>query len=130
MHDKSNEMKKVLIYTLLALAALITAMALTCPDKEQHRTTLKKEYNDYSFEKMGLDFGEGTRQMMMSVLGNGLVGVGIDMNLEVKNNLIFSIGTISYREVTETVSVGIFGKVFTADPKKIERAAELSIQNS
>ena len=122
-------MKKI-IYTLLALAALITAMALTCPDREKHRVTLKEVYNDYNFDKLGLDFGEGTQELMMSVLGNGLVGVGIDKNLVVKNRFLFSVGTISYREVTERVSFGIFGKVFTADPQKVETVAELSIQNS
>ncbi len=122
-------MKKI-IYTLLALAALITAMALTCPDREKHRVTLKEAYNEYNFEKMGFDFGDGTQGLMMSVLGNGLVGVGIERNLVVKNRFLFSVGTISYREVTERVSFGIFGKVFTADPEKIETVAELSIQNS
>ena len=122
-------MKKI-IYTLLALAVLITAMAVTCPDIDKHAATLKQVYNDYNYSNLGVNFGEGTQDLMMSVLGNGVVGVSIERNLKVKNNLLFSIGTISYRDVTEKVSVGIFGKVFTANPKKIETAAELSIQNS
>ena len=122
-------MKKI-IYTLLALAVLITAMAVTCPDRDKHAATLKQVYNDYNYSNLGVNFGEGTQDLMMSVLGNGVVGVSIERNLKVKNNLLFSIGTISYRDVTEKVSVGIFGKVFTANPKKIETAAELSIQNS
>ena len=105
-------------------------MAVTCPDIDKHAATLKQVYNDYNYSNLGVNFGEGTQDLMMSVLGNGVVGVSIERNLKVKNNLLFSIGTISYRDVTEKVSVGIFGKVFTANPKKIETAAELSIQNS
>lgn len=122
-------MKKI-IYTILALAVLITAMALTCPDREKHASTLKNVYNEYNYSSMGVNFGEGTQELMMSVLGNGLVGVGIERNLKVRNRFLYSVGTISYRDVTERVSVGIFGKVFTAKPKKIETVAELSIQNS
>lgn len=122
-------MKKIII-SIIALAALAAALVITCPDRAKHVEVLKSEFNDYKYNSMGLDFGEGTQQLMMSVLGNGVVGVGIELNLEVKNNLLFSTGYIRIREDKVKVSFGILGKVFTAEPRKVERAAELSIQNS
>ena len=124
-----NGMKKIII-SIIAIAAFLAALAITCPDRNKHVEVLKSEFNDYKYNSMGFDFGEGTRQLMTSVLGNGIVAVGIELNLEVKNNFLFSTGHIKIREDKVRVSFGILGMVFTAEPTKVERAAELSIQNS
>ena len=59
-----------------------------------------------------------------SVLGTGIGGMVIDNMLNVDNNFVCSVGTITYNGETQIVSVGVLNHVFTADDKKVLQLAE------
>ena len=62
--------------------------------------------------------------MLGSMIGTGLAGLVIDNMLKVENYFVCSIGTITYENETNIVSVGILNHVFTASEEDVKENAK------
>lgn len=118
---------KGLLYTILILLGLACVCIVTCPDKDAHSDALKELFNSVLTEKLNEDVTDEDEQayaMFRSMLGTGLAGLVIDNMLKVENYFVCSIGTITYENETNIVSVGILNHVFTASEEDVKENAK------
>lgn len=117
-------MKKSLSLVVIILVALL-AFA-TCPDKQAHQDAVMEEVNgaiDTTIkDKTGLGnsgFGNALSKIGTS-LASKVLGTAFDYTLTVDNYYLFSVGKIGVDDNPKTVSIGVFGHVFTTfDPKDL-----------
>ena len=118
---------KGLIYTFLVILALACVCVVTCPDKSAHSEALKDILNTVMTEEMNksVETDEDAGWAMLgSMIGTGLGGLMIDNMLKVENYFVCSIGTITYENETNIVSVGILNHVFTASEEDVKENAK------
>ena len=118
---------KGLIYTFLVLLGLACVCVVTCPDKSAHSEALKDLINTVMTEELNksVETDEDAGWAMLgSMIGTGLGGLMIDNMLKVENYFVCSIGTITYENETNIVSVGILNHVFTASEEDVKENAK------
>ena len=120
---KKEEMKKILIGAVVLLIAVL--MAKTVPDKKAHKEAMMeavKAYVDDQATKQGM--GDN----ILTDLGKGIVNktieVALNSKLEVDNYLLFNMTHVQLGEDRQTLSLGLFGHVFTFDKEMLSDALE------
>jgi hypothetical protein len=92
---------------------------VTCPDKQAHQDAITAEMNgaiDSAIkDKTGLgdsDLGNSLSKIT-SKLTSKILGAAFETAVTVDNYFVFSVGKIDLDDKPKTVSVGLFGHVFT-----------------
>ena len=120
-------MKKLLIVVIILLVAVL--MTQTVPDKAAHKAAMMKavkEYVDEEAENHG--FGDN----VLTKLGKGIVTktveVALNSKLDVNNYYIFNTTSVDLGDEEKTLSLGVFGHVFTFDKEMLRDALEEAAQ--
>lgn len=116
-------MKKLTVILILLLAAALAAV-ITCPDRQDHVDAIKAVVS----EKLQEEIGSGQADDLVSIFGNA-IGSKVtdwlmDSRLTVKNRFVYSVGEFNTFEGPKTVSVGVFGHVFTFSKEDIDKALQ------
>lgn len=119
-------MKKFLI-TLLVLVGLACVALVTCPDRDAHKQAIMTVVNEKLNEKIGLTESEDDYGLALfgKALVSGIGGFALDQMLTVNNHFVYSEGIfMNFNGEKKTISVGVFGHVFTVSKKDIDKALE------
>ena len=121
-------MKKI-VWVLVVL--LIGAgAALTCPDKAAHKSALMAAANTYVDDKVDSKvgttgiagaIGQGLKAVKKAV-GAPAASLLLDKYLEVDSYGVLTVGKIVKKSESKTVSLGVFGHVFTPSSEMIDKA--------
>lgn len=116
-------MKKLLI-TLLVLVGLGCTAVVSCPDKQGHKDAIMAVVNESINDSLDPDKTDTTGlSQFFGSIGSGIAGFFIDSKLTVENYFVCSIGKITPPDGdAQTVSVGVFGHVFTFGKDDIKKA--------
>ena len=116
-------MKKLLVIVIILLVAVL--MTQMVPDKAAHKEAMMaaiREYVDEEAENKGLGDNVLTKQ------GKGIVNktieVSLNSKLELSNYYIFNTTHMKQGGKDRTLSLGIFGHVFTFDKKMLRESLE------
>lgn len=112
-------MKKFLI-VLLVLLGIGAVAVVTCPDKEAHKDAILNVVK----EKIDEEVSAGSQNDLSNILsgiGSSVSGWIIDKGLTVENHFVYSVGKFNSGKEEKTVSVGVFGHVFTFSKEDLER---------
>ena len=112
-------MKKYLIPLLLL--GIVVAAALTCPDKHAHRIAVNGVIKEVVQEKVSEYAGEGVGNFVTRIVTPATDWI-IDQGLTVKNCFLFSVGKFKTSDGARTVSVGVFGHIFTFSKEDVKDA--------
>lgn len=113
-------MKKLFI-ALVCILALGGIAVMTCPDRQAHKDAIMSVINEEINESVSSE--EAGVAMLVSAFGSRLVGYFFDNMLTVKNHFVYSVGVVqNLNGETKTVSLGVFGHVFTFDREDISNA--------
>lgn len=118
-------MKKSIVIILVVLLALAGIAVVTCPDRQAHKDAIMSVINDKINESVSEDSSEGDDgiALIASSIGSGIAGYVLDNRLSVKNRFVYSTGEIKKLDGTaETISVGVFGHVFTFSKEDLDDA--------
>jgi hypothetical protein len=117
-------MKKFLIGAILLV--VVIAMAKTVPDKKAHKKAMMEAVKAYVNDEAEEKYGDN----ILTDLGKGIVNktieVALNSKLEVNNYLIFNTTSVEVDDETKTLSLGVFGHVFTFDKEMLRDALEAS----
>ncbi len=118
-------MKKVII-TLLVLLGIAAVGVVSCPDKEAHKDAIMAVVKETINEEMkSEDDGLQGLGVLFGSIGSSVAGYFIDNRLTVKNYYVYSVGKLKNLEGEDnTVSVGIFGHIFTVKKEDLKKALE------
>ena len=124
-------MKKIYI-AIVAAAAVLILLGVTCPNKQAHSEEIKTAVSDYLDEELSAETSEDEEGWAMfgSIIADKLVEVFLDSKLKVNNYILFSTGEVHYQGHNKTVSFGILNHVFTFDADDIRRSVEESESDS
>ncbi len=122
-NTKLSAMKKLLVIILVLLGLGCTAV-ISCPDKQAHKDAIMAVLNESINDSLDPDGTDTTGlSQFFGSIGSGIAGFFIDKQLTVENYFVCSVGKISTPAGEEkTVSVGVFGHVFTFGKEDIEKA--------
>ncbi len=96
--------------TIVIFLLVLILLGVTCPSKETHEQTITTVIKDKIGEEESFDKMD---YLLMNTLGGSLIKYLLGNTLEVKNYLVFSIGTIhTPKGENKTVTFGILGHVF------------------
>ena len=114
-------MKKLFV-SILVLLALGAAAALTCPDKEAHKKAISEVVKESVKDGLGGDDAEDSLGLIEGIasIGSSLSEAFLESQLTVDNYLVYSVGSIRHGKESDTVSVGVFGHVFTVKKEQIK----------
>ena len=116
-------MKKLLtIVIILLVAVLMTQMV---PDKAAHKEAMMEAIREYVDEEVD---SKGLGDNALTQLGKNIVSktveVSLNSKLELSNYYIFNTTHINQGGKDRTLSLGMFGHVFTFDKKMLREALE------
>ena len=116
----------------LILAILFATMVFTCPNRQAHEQAIQEVTKAWVDDKVDENLGAitgvgGVFGDLINKALKQLTGIGTDKvisnYLDVKNYLVCSVGRMSIADNEEkTVSLGVFGHVFTFGKEDIEKA--------
>lgn len=112
----------------LILAILFATMVFTCPDRQDHEEAIQEVTKEWMGDKIEENLGgNGIIGKIINKMITNITGFGTDMAvsnfLDVKNYVVCSVGRIRIGDSEEkTVSLGIFGHVFTFGKEDLEEA--------
>lgn len=119
---------------LLAVAAVILALLLTCPDKSQHLEVVTDTLTQALNETVDEHIGKG--QLASSISGaissfasKSIVTGYLENNFSVTDYYIFSIGKVYLNGKTHQVSFGIAKHVFTIGTDKVKDGINGTVDN-
>ena len=119
-------MKKIL--AAADVVVLLVVMACTCPSKESHCKAIKEVVSNAVNEKLSENSNGSLLKLGLSAIGTAVatpvVDPYLDANLDVEGYLFFNRGVLTYDGEQKTVSVGLFGHVFTFDKEDVIKALE------
>ena len=113
-------MKKFLI-VLLVLLGIGAVAVVTCPDKEAHKDAIQSIVKEKIEEELKVDAENGLGSLL-SGIGSSVSEWIIDKNLTVENHFVYSVGKFDTGKEIQTVSVGVFGHVFTFSKEDLDQA--------
>jgi len=118
------------LLALLIMVILFAVMVFTCPSQRDHERAIQQVtqafVNDKVEQKSPLDensiFGRMLNELIKNVTGYG-TDMAVTHYLDVKNYLVCSVGKMTVGDMKDkTVSLGLFGHVFTFDKEDLEKA--------
>ena len=124
---KQEAMKKLLIGAIVLLIAVV--MVKTVPEKKAHKEAMMeavKGFVDDQAEERGL--GDNVITNLGKGIVNKTIEVALNSKLEVDNFLLFNTTYVELGDERKTLSLGIFGHVFTFDKEMLRDALEESLK--
>lgn len=114
---------KKLIIALLVLLAIGLAAVVTCPDHQAHKDAIMTIVNECINDEMNPSGTDNTGLAnLFGSIGSSVAGYMIDNRLTVKNHFMYSIGEFKDLEGQDkTVSIGVFGHVFTFKKEDVQK---------
>jgi len=110
-------MKKKIAIVLGALLVVVLAAIVSCPDKKAHEDAvadeMKEVVNSALKESTGNDASDTFINSLGSILLNGISETLIANQLQYKNYFVVSTSQLQFKGEKKTLSVGLFGHVFT-----------------
>lgn len=118
-------MKKIL--TFIILFATVILLALTCPDKDDHKAAISHRVSDIIDSNVGATNGGGSivsqgLSLLGSIFAVKLVDTFLDNRLVVHNYVVCSVGEVSFNGKKKRVSFGVLNNVFTFSEKDLKDA--------
>ena len=114
-------MKKFLVIIIILLVAVLAVM--TRPDKQAHKEAMMKAVKEYVDEEA---CNQGFGDNIFTDLGKGVVNKVIEAalgtKLKVDDYYLFNTTHVNLNGESKTLSVGLFGHVFTFDKKMLRDA--------
>lgn len=114
-------MKKFLVIIIILLVAVLAVM--TRPDKQAHKEAMMKAVKEYVDEEAS---NKGFGDNIFTDLGKGVVNKVIEAalgtKLKVDDYYLFNTTHVNLNGESKTLSVGLFGHVFTFDKKMLRDA--------
>ncbi len=130
LHDGKKKQNRHLLPKAIVgiLVVAVAVLAFTNPDREAHRTAVKKQIHaviDKSGEDMLGDniLAMGLRSIAQMVSGS-MMDAAFDEFFEYHNYVLFSSGTVNFDGEDHQVSFGILGKVYTFNADDVIRAID------
>lgn len=114
------------------VAILFATMVFTCPNRQAHEEAIHQVTKEWLGDKVQQGLGEFTGNSGYGNIVNDIVSkivrewadsgteLALTNHLEVKNYIVCSVGHIKIADEDKTVSLGIFGHVFTFDKDDLE----------
>lgn len=118
---------------LLVIAAVIAGIAIvTCPDEQAHKAVLTDVVSsaitdEATGEDSSFDNSDVVSKMFKQMSNSWtreVVAAAVDNLIHVDNHFLFSTGKVRFGGKENTVSLGVFGHVFTVDKGFLRKAAE------
>lgn len=120
-------MKNLLIILIFLMIAVI--LILTRPDKEQHKEAMMKAIEEYVDEEAKDRLGDN----VLAKIGRGVVvktaETVLNSKLKENNYYLFNTTTVHLQGKDNTLSLGLFGFVYTFDKETIHEKLEEALQN-
>ena len=116
-------MRKVIIFLVMALVVVLTAMALTKPDDQAHyalvKAIVRSEVSHHlANSKLVKEYGN-----VVSYEALGRVNNYVDSHLKIHDFVCFTLGTAQHQKMTVPVTLGIFHRVILiGDEDEIKKA--------
>ncbi|MBO4825674.1 MAG: DUF4359 domain-containing protein [Prevotella sp.] len=114
-------MKKFLVIIIILLVAVLAVM--TRPDKAAHKEAMMKAVKEYVDEEAS---NQGFGDNVITNIGKGVVNkvieVALGSKLKVDDYYLFNTTHVNLNGEKKTLSVGLFGHVFTFDKKMLRDA--------
>ena len=115
-------MKKLLVIIILLLVAVL--MVMTVPDKQKHKEAMMEAINEYVEEEAVNKLGDN----VLAKLGKGVivktVETALNSKLKVDNYYLFNTTYVRLEGEDKTLSLGMFGHVFTFDKEMLREKLE------
>ena len=109
-------MKKLLVF-LAVLVVIGVALIATCPNRDQHRDTIKSVLSAVINAEMDQKASENGISETVASIGTALAVSAVDTylntNLVVRDRTFYNVGMVSIEGELRPVSLGIFNHVFT-----------------
>lgn len=131
-HQKKGGCMSKILVTLIILAAIVGLAVATCPDSNAHKaalanviaTAVSEEVNGTDSTDTYDDTVEKMFRQISDTWTQRVIETAVDNLIHVDNHIVFSTGKVRYLGKEHTVSVGVFGHVFTIDKDDLKAAAE------
>lgn len=116
-------MKKFLFFVAILLIAAIAFM--TRPDKQAHKEAMMKAVREYVDEEAAnKGFGDNGLTRLGKNIVNKAVEAALNSKLKVDDYYLFNMTHVKMGDKQKTLSLGLFGKVFTFDKEMLREALE------
>ena len=112
-------MKKFLIFLLVVLGIGAVAV-VTCPDKEAHKDAILNVVKEALADEVNTG-SENDLSGILAGIGSSVSGWIIDKGLTVENHFVYSVGKFANGDEPKTVSVGVFGHIFTFSKEDLKK---------
>ena len=112
-------MKKFLFFLLVVLGIGAVAV-VTCPDKDAHKDAIQNVVKEALADEVNAGEDNGLSGIFAGI-GSSVSGWIIDKGLTVENHFVYSVGKFSDGKEPKTVSVGVFGHVFTFSKEDLKK---------
>ena len=117
----TNETMKKFLIALLVLVGIGAVAVVTCPNKEAHKDAIHAVVKEKIDEEMTAG-ADGSLAGILSGIGSSVSEWIIDKGLTVDNHFVYSVGKFNTGQEVKTVSVGVFGHVFTFSKEDLDQA--------
>ena len=122
----SRDMKGTLIGLVTAFLAVIL-LAVTCPDKQEHKEAIKAMVGEAVDESVSAEDNAdagGLIDAAGTFILSPLVDVFTDSKLKVDNYVVVSVGRITIDGETHTVSLGVLNHVFAFGKDEVRKTLQ------
>lgn len=115
-------MKKILVLVLVVAVAI--AAVVTCPDKKAHVEAVSNTLTSMVDEKLNESMPAAGKawSFVGTMFAGKIIDTVLEQKIEIDNYFVYSVGRITFRGETKTVSVGVFNHVFTFDKEDLKNA--------
>lgn len=110
-------MKKLLVVIIVLLVAVL--MALTVPDKQDHKEAMMKAVNEFVEEEAEQRIGDNILAKLGKSVVVKTVETALNSKLKVDNYYLFNTTHVRLKGEDQMLSVGLFGHVFTFDKQML-----------
>lgn len=129
---RSGGCLKTFLILIVALLAIAGIAVVTCPDENAHKAaltevvsaTVSDELNGTDSTFDGDDIVDKMFRQMSDSWTEKIIATAVDNLIHVDNHVLFSTGKVRFDGKVHTVSVGVFGHVFTVDKEDLKAATE------
>jgi len=119
--EEKPQTKWGLIIAIAVVALLLVAAIATCPKKEQHVAFLADRVSTIVSEELEQQGGGGDLAPLGLLIGNAIIAPAVNNSLTVNDYFLFSVGKLSQEGKDTTVSIGAFGRIFTASKERMKQ---------
>lgn len=131
-NKKGNGCVKELLITVVAVLAIVGIAVLTCPNEDAHKSaltnviaeTVDEEINGKDSDFVEDDMVDKLFQQISGSWTKKVIATAVDNLIHVDNHVVFSAGKVRLDGKNHTVSIGVFGHIFTVDKEDLKAATE------